>query len=164
MTESIAFKAPWSPVLVAVTALGCVVLLGVPIAGLLSGGRGGLLLFMVAMPLTILLLAAVFGIWGYRLAGDTLYIQRLGWATEIPLVGLIDATVDPQAMDSSWRLWGNGGLFSFTGHFRNRRYGHYRAYATAPRQAVVLKFPQRTLVLTPDRPERFVREVLARKT
>ena len=51
---------------------------------------------------------------------------------------------------------GNG-LFAITGWFRNRKLGLFRAFATAPRHSVVLRFDDRTLVISPEDPERFVR-------
>jgi hypothetical protein len=50
-------------------------------------------------------------------------------------------------------------VFSFTGLFRNRTLGMYRAFVTDPRRAVVLRLPRRTVVVSPADPEAFVREV-----
>jgi hypothetical protein len=51
---------------------------------------------------------------------------------------------------------GNGGFFAFTGYFRNKELGAYRAFMTDRRLAVVLRFPDRVIVVSPDRPEDFV--------
>jgi len=59
-------------------------------------------------------------------------------------------------MKGSLRLFGNGGLFSSSGLFWNRRLGRYRAFATDPGNAVVLEFPDRTLVVTPESPSGFL--------
>ncbi len=53
---------------------------------------------------------------------------------------------------------GNGGLFSFTGFFRNKALGTYRAFVTDPRKTVVLHFPRRTVVISPGSPKEFVHE------
>jgi hypothetical protein len=64
---------------------------------------------------------------------------------------------DPEAMRRSLRLFGNGGMFGFTGWLRNRRLGVYRAFATDPARAVVLTLGQRKIVITPADPAAFVR-------
>jgi len=56
----------------------------------------------------------------------------------------------------SLRLFGNGGIFSFTGLFWKRGLGLYRAFATDPGRAVILKFRKRTVVITPADPLRFI--------
>ncbi len=52
-------------------------------------------------------------------------------------------------MKGSIRTFGNGGLFCFSGRFRNRKLGSYRAFATDPKLAVVLRFPDKIVVVTP---------------
>jgi hypothetical protein len=69
---------------------------------------------------------------------------------------LISAEIDPVAVEGSMRIFGNGGFFAFTGLFRNRKLGSYRAYATDSKKAVVLRWPGRTVVVTPDDPQKFV--------
>jgi hypothetical protein len=162
ISAEITFAAPWGTALKVMTLLGCMVGLGIPLVGLFTGPRSGLwLLLMVVLPLVVLLSTSLFAVRGYSLRGETLSIQRLGWHTTIPLHQLQAATIDPQVMEQSLRLWGNGGLFAFVGRFRNRRLGTYYAYATKLDHAVVLTLPQRRLVVTPDDPQRFVRAVLA---
>ena len=70
--------------------------------------------------------------------------------------GLKSAEVDTEAMSKSIRTFGNGGLFCFAGIFNNNRLGSYRAFATDPKRAVVLRFSDRTVVVTPDQPDDFV--------
>jgi hypothetical protein len=62
-------------------------------------------------------------------------------------------------MRGSFRLFGNGGMFSFTGWYRNRALGTYRAFVTDLKQTVVLRFEKKTIVLSPENPERFVSEI-----
>ena len=52
--------------------------------------------------------------------------------------------------------FGNGGLFSITGRFWNRKLGRYRALATDPSRAIVLRYPKRTIVITPHDPQHFI--------
>src|ERR1019366_3988472 len=74
---------------------------------------------LVAVPLLTVVLSAAFMVRGYVLTDGSLSIVRLGWVHRLKLSRLISATVDPDALRGSLRLFGNGGFFSFTGWFRN---------------------------------------------
>ncbi|MEM9819333.1 MAG: PH domain-containing protein, partial [Cyanobacteria bacterium P01_D01_bin.6] len=163
MAPTMLFKAPWSTSLWLITGLTCGLLIAIALIGLFTGPRNTWfwLPTMVGLPLVILVATAFFCIRGYAIAGHTLTVQRLGWESTVELRNLISAEVVPTAMDESLRLFGNGGLFAFSGKFRNQALGKYTAYATNPRNSVVLKFPQKTVVLTPDDPKGFVEAVLA---
>ena len=62
-------------------------------------------------------------------------------------------------MRRSIRTFGNGGLFAFVGRYRNRLIGPYRAYATDLHKTVVLRFTDKTIVITPEEPEKFVQDI-----
>lgn len=62
-------------------------------------------------------------------------------------------------MRRSIRTFRNGGLFSFTGFFRNKALGAYRAFVTDPHQTVVLHFPNRTVLVSPSAPAEFVDDI-----
>lgn len=62
-------------------------------------------------------------------------------------------------MRGSLRICGNGGIFSFSGWFWNKRLGAYRALVTDGAKTVVLRFDKRKWVVSPDAPEEFVREL-----
>lgn len=152
------FEAPWSRQLKWITALSSALLLGIPLVILARipqaemAWRSG----MVLLPLAILATCAFFAIRGYVIDSNALLICRPGWKTRISLQGLQEVAADPKAMDGSIRVFGNGGLFCFAGLYRNSRLGRYRAFATDQARAVVLKFPGRTLVVTPGDPQKFV--------
>ena len=111
------------------------------------------------LPLILLVTAALFTIRGYYLTDKNLVIQRLFWKTKIDLTGLMRIEKDTVAMKKSIRTFGNGGLFSLSGWFRNCKLGNYRAWATDPKRAVVLRFQNRTLVITPDNADRFIEKI-----
>src|SRR3954464_11996498 len=98
---------------------------------------------------------ALFTIRGYTVTPDALLVHRLFWTTRLPLAGLQSAQFEPNAMRWSIRTFGNGGLFSFTGWYRNKALGAYRAFVTDPHQTVVLHFPNRTVVVSPSVPAEF---------
>jgi hypothetical protein len=114
---------------------------------------------LAVVPLLTFLLSAAFMVRGYVVTGGFLCIKRLGWVTRLDLSRLTSATVDPNAVERSVRIFGNGGFFSFTGWFRNKKLGSYRAYATDTKKTVVLRFADQTVVITPDDPERFASEI-----
>ncbi|MBL9173942.1 MAG: hypothetical protein JNL10_10445 [Verrucomicrobiales bacterium] len=153
------FRAPASRMLVIVTALASAILIGIPILGwasLPASVPGFSRLLLTAVPLLILLGALPFAVRGYRVQKGTLRVLRPGWVTHLGLDRLLSAEADPAAMSGSLRIAGNGGLFSFTGWFWSRRLGRYRAFVTDPARSVVLKFSDRTVVVSPDVPEEFV--------
>lgn len=153
--------APWGGLLVGMSAFSCAILLGVTSVGLATGPRSNpaWLLAMVVMPLAVLAGALPFAVFGYEVTPDAIRVRRLGWWTELPLSDLRSVRVDPDAMKGSIRTFGNGGLFSFTGSYRNKRLGPYRALVTDPKRAVVLAFEGRVVVVTPQDPNPFAREV-----
>ena len=110
-------------------------------------------------PLVLVVGCALFTIRSYTLASDVLLIHRLFWRTRLPLVALQSARFEPRAMQWSIRTFGNGGFFSFTGFYRNKLLGAYRAFVTDPRRTVVLRYTGRTVVVSPHAPEDFVREL-----
>jgi hypothetical protein len=110
-------------------------------------------------PIGLVAGCALFTVRGYALETDAILVQRLLWATRIPLEGLEEIRARPDAMRRSIRLWGNGGFFSFTGWFWNKNIGKYRAYVTDPTRAVVLRFTDQTIVMSPDDPVGFVNVV-----
>ena len=112
-------------------------------------------LIAAVLPL-VAVIAALFVVRGYDLGAQELRIQRLLWSTRIGLAGLTGATQDPSLMRGSLRVFGNGGLYSYTGFFQNRAIGRYRAFVTDPKNAVVLRLPDRTVVVSPAKPQAFV--------
>ena len=154
-----AFAAPWGTALKAMSGIFTLMLLGIAWIGLRTEADMGATWYasMVGMPLLILLIALNYTVLGYRITGDRLCVRRLGWTSQWNLEGLEAVAADTGAMVGSRRVFANGGLYSFSGRFRNKHLGHYHALATDPSRAVILRWPNRTLVITPDDPERFVR-------
>lgn len=104
---------------------------------------------------------ALFTVRGYALEGNTLLVHRLFWSTRIPLGGLLSATYRRKALCGALRTFGNGGAFSFSGWYWSACLGHFHAYVTDSSNTVILRFPRRTLVVSPDRPQEFARDILA---
>ncbi|SDJ54898.1 PH domain-containing protein [Microbulbifer yueqingensis] len=150
------FDAPWSRQLKWLTALTSLLLVGIPAVLLNRAPENPPSLYMVSvwLPLVILALCTLFAIRGYAIDDNALYILRPLWKTRISLEGLIEVKPDPEAMRASIRVFGNSGLFGYIGLFRNEKTGPYRAFATDQQKAVVMRYPDRTVVVTPGRPDK----------
>jgi hypothetical protein len=155
------YSAPWGRGVKIATAFSVVLLGCLPILGAHVGPHQLLIwrLFTGVAPLIALPLGVLFMVRGYRATAQGMEIERFGWATQLPLAGLKEVSADPLALLASVRRFGNGGFFAITGSYSNARLGRFRAWATDPARAVVLKFADRTVVLTPDDPQRFVHEL-----
>jgi hypothetical protein len=152
------FKAPWCASLIVVSTLLTVVCVGVTVGAQPWAARQGHS-WLAWLPLALVVGCALFTIRGYTITSDAILVYRLFWATRLPRAGLQSARMDPKALRWSLRTCGNGGFFSITGWYWNKSLGAYRAFVTDPRRAVVLKFARRTLVVSPESPEDFVREL-----
>jgi hypothetical protein len=153
------FRAPWSRNLRLATILSVSILLLISAIGFFARPGAGAWWWsaMVGLPLLVLLGTLPFMVRGYVLTEHTLEIRRLGWTTTLPLAGLEKASGDVELVRGSLRVFGNGGLFSITGWFWNRRVGLYRAYATDLSRAVFLKYRNRRPVLiTPHDTQHFL--------
>lgn len=146
------YDAPWSRSLTLLSALMAVIVVGAYLSGALIAA--GIVLAIVA-------LAGVLAVLGYAVEPGVVVVRRLGWETRLDLRDLDSVTADPDAMRHAWRTFGIGGPFAFVGRYRSKRAGAFSAYATDPDRSVVLRWPDRTIVVTPDDPESFVTAVEA---
>jgi hypothetical protein len=101
----------------------------------------------------------LFMVTGYAVEGTELHVDRLLWSTPISLRGLDRTWIEPAVCKGSVRVFGNGGLFSFTGLFYSKWLGRYRLFATDISRSVVLILPARVVVITPAQPETFIEHV-----
>jgi len=153
--------APWSKNLKLMSAFGTAVLAVVGVSAYhaipMVSGFAHTLGLGVALALTLSLLgSALFAVTGYAVDEAGLHIERPLFATRVSLDGLQRLWSGPEACQGSLRLFGNGGLYSFTGLFRNRTLGTYRLFGTDLRRAVVLQWPARVVVITPADPAAFI--------
>lgn len=156
---TVEFRAPWGRSLKFASLLSVAILLLIATIGIsVRPAAGGLwLLAMVGLPLLVLVTALPFMVTGYVLTEHTLEVRRLAWTTTLPLAGLVKASGDIELARGSLRVFGNGGLFSITGWFWNRRVGFYRAYATDLSRAVFLKYrDRRPVLITPHDTQHFL--------
>ena len=150
------YRAPWGRSVKLVTLFASVLLVGFPLTAMALGFSSGILSVILIIPLLIWVFTLPFVILGYELTPEELRIVRLGWKSVFPLRSLSYAEHKPNAMSRSLRIFGNGGLFSVCGRFRNRELGNYRAFVTDPKNAVVLRNAEQTIVISPEGPQEFI--------
>jgi len=158
------YKAPWSKGLIIMSAVATLLCLGIAFGTpLLPQPKHGNWLAMRLrwLPLAFMPACALFTVRSYTITRGEILVHRLLWATRLPRTGLQSTSVDSEAMRKSIRTCGNGGFFSVTGFYWNKKLGSYRAYVTDPQRAVVLRYARRTVVVSPDRPVEFARELEA---
>jgi hypothetical protein len=154
----IEFRAPWSAELRTATITYTVLLIAILVVGVFAGSQMPLAAAaaVIGIPVALLVGSIVFRVRGYVLTEEAIVVRRGGWDTRLPLAGLLSVSGDAEAMQRSVRVFGNGGLFSFAGVFWNRKLRRYRALATDPSRAVILRYPKQTIVITPHDPQQFI--------
>ena len=156
------YRAPWSRTLQVFSIAITIICLTVPFGQYMVGIRLHRAMSATCfVPLAVLIGAAFFTVRGYTLMPDAILVRRLAWSTRLPLAGLQSVCSQPNAMRHSLRLMGVGGLFSFSGLYRNSLLGSYRAFVTDTEHTVVVRCARRTFVLSPDKPEAFVSQLAA---
>ncbi len=156
------YRAPWGTVLVVMSLLVTVLCIGISAGAwwaTFAGQQPSLIRCAALLPVALLLVTVLFTIRGYAITPDAILVHRLLWDTKLPRVGLESAQVEPDAMRGSLRTFGNGGGFSFSGFYYSKRLGSYRAFVTDLHRTVVLRYANRRVVLSPDAPEDFVRDL-----
>jgi hypothetical protein len=150
------YRAPWSRLLVIVSCVASLLCLGA--AMIVMTRTHGLVRWAALGPLGMVVGSALFTIRGYTVTADSILVKRLFWDTRVPVADLQSVHFEPEVMRRSIRTFGNGGLFSFSGFYWNKHLGRYRAFVTDLRLTVVLRLPKRTVVISPETPEKFVKE------
>ncbi len=153
------FGAPWSRSLQVLTVLVFVLLTGAMAGAWLGVASPAWRAVLAVSYVALVGGCALSMVRGYRVENGAVYVRRPGRETVLSLRGLRSVERDPGAVNGSLRLLGNGGFFSFTGCYWNRRLGRYRLLASDPSRAVVLRFTDRVVVVTPSDPEAFIGRV-----
>lgn len=156
---AIEFRAPWGPMLRARTLVwsaSLAVMMLVALVGLTSGGPLPWVLMVIAVPSLILAAAAARCVRGYTLTEEAITVHRGIGRTVLSLAGLRSVKGDVDALRGSIRVFGNYGFFCITGRCWSRKLGWHRVFATDLSRAVVLRYSDRTVVITPHDPQQFI--------
>jgi hypothetical protein len=156
------YGAPWGTMLIVMSAVVTLMCVGISAGASWMAAvkhQPSLVSAAALLPLALLAGCALFTVRGFAITSDAILVNRLLWDTRLPRAGLESASVEPDVMRGSLRTLGNGGAFSFTGLYYNKRLRSYRAFVTDLHRTVVLRYASRTVVLSPDAPEDFVRDL-----
>lgn len=105
--------------------------------------------------------ALAFAPRGYVIEGKKLHVRTVMARFTYDLSQLSDVRVAAARevfSPGTVRTFGVGGLFGYYGYFKNPQLGKFLAFATDRKRLVVLRFPQKTLVISPHDPHGFLRE------
>ena len=98
---------------------------------------------------------------GYLVDDDRVAIRRRAGLKPIPFSTLRSARLMEagELAESTWRWPAVGGLFGFYGRFETPALGRHQWYASRDQDLVLLQTAAGPIVLSPDDPQAFVREV-----
>lgn len=153
------FDAPWAAMLWIISIFSSIVIFALPLT-LFRNMNMQVLNILVPLFFVVWFGSMLFMVRSYRLEKKTLFIRRFLWESKVDLSELTEAEVlPPGSSGAQIRLFGNGGLFSFSGWYWSSKLGVYRMWVTDPKRQVLLRFQSRKVVVSPDSPEEFVRSV-----
>ncbi len=95
---------------------------------------------------------------GYSINESVIIVNRLILPFKINRKEIANCSiVSKDEMSGTYRTFGNGGLFGYTGYFRNTKFGNMRWFATQRKNYVLIeKSNGKKIVITPDIPEDFI--------
>lgn len=158
------YRAPWGRRVWVITGAVVALVVGLAVAAPLTlalkkpGERWAAWIAPVVL-LDVLAITALWMIRRFELTDDAILVRRSFWTNRIPLASIQAAELDPQACRGAWKTAGNDGLFAMHGRFRSKRLGKFQAYVTDPANAIVLRVQGDTIVISPENPRAFLREL-----
>jgi hypothetical protein len=88
----------------------------------------------------------------FRIEDNCLVLGRKRY----PLEGLVEIGRDPKLLRWAFRTGGNAGLGAISGRYWSRRIGKFYAFMTDSEKAVVLRWKDQVVAVSPDDPEFFI--------
>lgn len=156
--------APWPTVLQVSSTVATVLVLVIGVAAhrgipATTGFTHAIGWAVLMFPVVLLLWSLLATVRGFSVGPGSLVVHRLGWQTRYPLADVSRVYFDAALCKRAVRVFGNGGLFGFTGLYYHRELGRFRLFATDLRQTVVLQTRDRTLVISPAEAQALVAHV-----
>lgn len=157
MTDARVFRTMWGRSLRWLTALSAGALIALTVVAYVTTSHLGPAVTLIIGAAALIALATILlrQIRGFAVTAEAIYILHLGWRLRLPLDGLVAVAVDPEAMRDAHMTFGGGRFADFFRTFRNRRLGDFTAFVTDRDRTVVLRFKDRTVVVSPADPEGF---------
>ena len=127
-----------------------------------SAGNNAGLGATAVVGLLVLAGSYLFAPQGYAVTESDVIVRRTVGSVKIPIESITSLRHDPAACSlRGIRTFGVSGLFGYFGRFYTRDLGHHIRYVTDREKAVVIE-TEKTFVISPDDPLRFVRIVKVR--
>lgn len=115
----------------------------------------GIIMLAIVLVLTIYLWAPR----RYSIDRTNISIHRGIGDIQIPLSEVKDVRKDPSGFFEAIRVFGVGGMFGYYGRFYSGKLGHYTAYVTNGKNAVIIESKKVKYMISPNNPEAFVNRV-----
>lgn len=119
--------------------------------------------FLCVGCILLLLAATSFGlrISSYEIDSGNLVVH-LGFTKKIfPLSGLRNASIEERPFAGATKDAASAGVWSYCGSFSSGKLGAFSAYATTSARGVLLVWPDKKVLVTPEDAERFVQSAKA---
>ena len=118
-------------------------------------------MYFAAFLPVVIFVTWLFSVTGYTLKENTLIVARPLWTTTIVLPPGSTARAEPEIRKGLLKTMGNGGLFGYTGGFRNKKLGNFKTYATNWSHAVSVtsEVDNFRIVVTPDEVGIFIQSI-----
>ena len=125
------------------------------------------LAFAIAFSLMMMVLPLVLFFYrpkSYSITEEAVVVNRLAGTFRIPFSSISHVIrADRSDMRLAIRTFGNGGIFGFTGTYRNSKFGKMRWFVTQRTNYIVIETTDgKKFVITPDEPEPCFNEILNR--
>jgi len=114
---------------------------------------------ITVLSLVLLFVPSAYGAFFSKDAALELRAERLGWQNRFALAKWLSWRSTRKRCAARCGCAGAAGCLDFFGWFRNKKLGVYHAYGTDPKLAVIIKLSRRTIAVTPESPEQFVKEL-----
>jgi hypothetical protein len=137
-------------------------MLGIPLYTLITGFNGSAACTVILLFPIIWALALASMVRGFGLTKNQLIVKRPLWNNTFKLDPGAKA-YQKKLSSITIRTFGNGGAFSGSGYFWNKEIGKFRAFITDPSDGVWIETPEKTLLITPDNPDEFLKKFNALK-
>jgi hypothetical protein len=120
-------------------------------------------LLLIGLLIGICLFCVLFRPLNYILTSEKLVIHRLFSDITIKRQDILTAReISNNDMGLTIRTFGVGGLFGYFGKFFNSKIGRLTMYGTRRNNTVLIETDNKKIILTPDDPIEFLRQLLIR--
>jgi len=117
-------------------------------------------LVVAAVALFLFALTYAYSPRGYRIAEGWLFVRRWAGDVPFPLSTIRESRrAAPEDFHRALRLWGSGGIFGYYGIFSTAKLGKCTWYLTNRKNAVVLVTGSKTILVSPEDPDRFLQAI-----